>query len=445
MRIALFIALLLLCPLTNMTLAQTAPDPALLAEINQIKAFDNHAHPWRAINEGEPDNEWDALIPDSLEDAPLPVRLRADNPEYLAAWRALYGYKYDDMAEAHVEELRAAKQRIRREQGDHYPAWVLDQLNIETMLANRVAMGRGLVAPRYRWVSYVDALMIPLNNDAPKRATPDFNSFYPPEERLLKRYLADLQLNALPASLDEYLAKVVTPTLERQKRNGGVAVKFEAAYLRPLNFADAPESTARAVYARYVGGGEPPLGEYRVLQDFLFHYIAREAGRLGLAVHIHTGAGIGGYYGINGGNPLLLEPVFNDPTLRKTNFVLIHGGWPFSRQTPALFMKPNVYADFSAETFLLYPRDLAAVIRSWLEFMPEKAMFATDAFALAPDVGWEEVAWLTNQTGRQALALALTGMLQDGEITRARAVELAHMVLHDNAAKLYQRTATGDK
>jgi len=28
-------------------------------------------------------------------------------------------------------------------------------------------------------------------------------------------------------------------------------------------------------------------------------------------------------------------------------------------------------------------------------------------------------------------------MMQDGEITRERALELAHMALHDNAAKLY--------
>jgi hypothetical protein len=32
----------------------------------------------------------------------------------------------------------------------------------------------------------------------------------------------------------------------------------------------------------------------------------------------------------------------------------------------------------------------------------------------------------------------LTGMMNDGEITRERALELARMVLHDNAAKLYK-------
>ena len=52
-------------------------------------------------------------------------------------------------------------------------------------------------------------------------------------------------------------------------------------------------------------------------------------------------------------------------------------------------------------------------------------------------IGWEEVGWQTAQSGREALAIALTGMMQDGEITRERALVLAHMALHDNAAKLY--------
>jgi uncharacterized protein len=40
-------------------------------------------------------------------------------------------------------------------------------------------------------------------------------------------------------------------------------------------------------------------------------------------------------------------------------------------------------------------------------------------------------------TGREALGLALTGMLRDNEITRERAVDLARMVLRENARKLY--------
>ena len=99
--------------------------------------------------------------------------------------------------------------------------------------------------------------------------------------------------------------------------------------------------------------------------------------------------------------------------------------------------KENVYADFSSQAFLTSPRELSGVIRSWLEFVPEKVLFGTDAYPLTTTVGWEEVGWLTNKTARLALALALTGMMQDGQITRERASELARMVLRENAIKLY--------
>jgi predicted TIM-barrel fold metal-dependent hydrolase len=135
---------------------------------------------------------------------------------------------------------------------------------------------------------------------------------------------------------------------------------------------------------------------------------------------------------------LLLEPLFNDPKLRKTNFVMVHGGWPFTREVAALLSKPNAYADFSEQTFMNYPRAAAQVIREWLEYAPEKVLFATDAYPFSEDMSWEEAAWVANSTGREALGLALTEMMHDGEITRDRAVELARMVLRDNARKLYQ-------
>ena len=77
------------------------------------------------------------------------------------------------------------------------------------------------------------------------------------------------------------------------------------------------------------------------------------------------------------------------------------------------------------------------VLRDLLEWYPEKAMFGTDLYPNTPENDWEEIGWQTTQESREALAIALTGMMQDGEITRERALQLAHMVLHDNAAKLY--------
>jgi uncharacterized protein len=418
--------------------AQTRADADLLSDISKIKAIDNHAHPLRYNAPGEkPDDEFDALPLDAIVPFPLPTRLSPANQEFIRAWHDLYGYVHQDMSDAHVAELMKAKLRVANERRDSFPAWVLDQLNIETMFANRVAMGRGLSAPRFRWVAFDDALIFPLNNEAAKRSNPDYRGFFPSEERLLKRYLGDLKVTALPASMDEYLKRIVTPTLESQKRNGAVAIKFEAAYLRKLDFDDPDESKARAIYARFVRGGEPPANGYKALQDFLFYYIAREAGRLGMAVHIHCISGAGGFYRQSGSNPLLLESVFNDPALRKTKFVVVHGGYPFTKEMGSLMSKPNVYADFSAQTFFTYPRELSENLRNWLESYPDKILFGTDAFSFGPEVDWGEVAWLSNTTARQALALALTGMMSDGEINRERAMELARMVLRENAAKLY--------
>src|SRR5262245_7393113 len=102
--------------------AQTV-DPRLAQDIAKIKAIDNHAHPLRVVGEGETDDEYDALTFEETEPFPLPVRIRPDNPEWLGAWRALWGEKRPDTGEAHLKAVAATKQRIQRERGEGYPAW----------------------------------------------------------------------------------------------------------------------------------------------------------------------------------------------------------------------------------------------------------------------------------------------------------------------------------
>jgi hypothetical protein len=427
---------------TSSLFAQQNLESELLTEINKIKAIDHHAHPVAFTPAGDPpDMDFDALTGEGLEmTGQPPVRMRPDNPEYIGAWRRLFGYKWSDMSEAHVRDYSKEKQRVMAERGEGYPAWVLDQLKIETMFANRVSLGRGLAAPRFRWVAFDDALIFPLNNEGAERLNPDYLSFYKDETKLLRRYLSDLRLPALPPTLADYVSKVVVPTLERQKATGAVAIKFEAAYLRSLEFADPTEADAARVYERYAKREEPPPNDYKVLQDFLFRRIAREAGRLKLPIHIHCTAGVGSYYYLRTSNPLLLDGVFNAPKLRATNFVLIHGGWPFVKEVAQLFSKPNVYADFSVQDILFYPRALSDTLRIWLEIQPEKIFFGTDAMSFTPEVNWEETAWLSTTTARQALAIALAGMIGDHEIDRARALVLAEMVMRGNALKLYQPT-----
>ena len=64
-------------------------------------------------------------------------------------------------------------------------------------------------------------------------------------------------------------------------------------------------------------------------------------------------------------------------------------------------------------------------------------MFGTDLYPGSGEIDWEEIGWQTSENARQALGIALTGMMRDGEITRQKALEIARMVLRGNALKLY--------
>lgn len=418
-------------------------DAGIAAVIDETWAIDNHAHPVLAPPADETDREFDALPVSAMEPQSDPPAYRPDFPALAAAWKALYGFDGTPPLSAQaLEKLNQARARVKSQQGEQYPAWALDQAKIGTELANRVAMGRGVEPPRFRWVPYVDALLFPLDNSGMAAASPDRKQFFALEDGLRARYWKQSGVTSPPASLDAYLTSVVTPTLERQRAGGAVAEKFEVAYLRSFDFSDPPRAQVEKIYAKWAGHGTPDPADYKLLQDFLFRYIAMECGRLGMPVHLHAMAGAGSYFSVAGVNPLLLEPLFNDSRLRKTKFVLLHGGWPYVREIGSLLQKPNVYLDLSGQDLIITPHTEAQWLREWLEFEPEKVLFGTDGYPFSDEMGWPESMWIASRNARQALGIALTGMLRDGEVSRERADAIARLVLRGNAEALYGFTGS---
>ena len=228
----------------------------------------------------------------------------------------------------------------------------------------------------------------------------------------------------------------MTPTLEAQQQGGWSRSEFEAAYLRALDFESVPEPVAAKVYASWAGRGAPPHADYKALQDFLFRYLAREAGRLGMAVHIHSFEGVGNYYDIAGANPALLEPVLNDPALHATNFVVIHGGGSQASHTTGLLWKPNVYADISLMTQAYPPAELAAVLKPWLATFPEKVLFGCHRLGARPGPGLGGVGgrWHGQRSDRaRHRVVGHDGRRRDHA---DRAQEIATLVLRGNASRL---------
>ncbi|HEX4749372.1 MAG TPA: amidohydrolase family protein [Bryobacteraceae bacterium] len=411
-------------------------DASVSSELNQISAIDNHAHPMAVVAAGEEDHNYDALSMEGIEDMGLPAPFREGSPYFPEAWHALYGVNATADGKQNLSRVEQLSHDMQKRKGDLFPAWVLNQSHTELMLANRVAMGRGLTPDRFKWVPFVDMFLFPLNNSALAAKDPDKKIFFAREQQLLQNYLKDAQLNRVPAAFDDYLT-FVSHRLGTFKSAGAVALKFELAYLRDLSISDPQRETAERVYAIYSQSSEPSPEEYKLLQDFLFRYIAREAGRLDLPVHIHCALGGGSYFREANADPLLLEPLFNDPGLRKTKFVLLHGGYPFTREAAALILKPNVYLDYSAFMYLNYPVEGARAVRLYLESAPEKVLYGSDASPFTNNVGWAETDWIGAHLAREELGIALTGMMHDGEITLDRAKQIGHLVLRENARQLY--------
>jgi len=83
---------------------------------------------------------------------------------------------------------------------------------------------------------------------------------------------------------------------------------------RSFDLSNLSQAQAGRIYIRLLGQYSPVSdADYKLLQDYLFRYIAAERGRLGMPVYRYSISGGGSYFSISGAHPLLLEPPFNQP------------------------------------------------------------------------------------------------------------------------------------
>src|SRR6266403_2458947 len=368
----------------------------LLKQINRIPIYDNHSHATFPD-----DSDMDAMA--SPPDESTVLRLRDSNPEFVAAAKALFSYPYDDFRPEHAKWLIDKKKAAEATGGTAYWDRILDKMNIETCLANRVALAPYLNPKRFHWVFFVDSFLFPFDNHGQIAKNGDMVVYIPLQEKVLQRYMKQESVNSLPADLAGY-ESFVRQTLADNQKKGGVAMKFEAAYFRTLFFRDPPREKAETIYAQFHASGVPSEEDYRTFQDYIFRVLIDQAGKLHLPVHFHSAVGIGDYFSLRNGNPLNLENVLRDPRYSNVNFVLIHGGYPYTLDMIWLTAAKNVYTDSSLMGYYVYPSELKNILKQWISLFPEKIMFGSDAFPFNDAVGAEETFWLAARSARTAVA-----------------------------------------
>src|ERR1700678_336530 len=263
----------------------------LLPQIEKIPAFDHHAHPGFS---DDPDVDAMAAPPDASE----ALRQRDDNPELIAAAKALFGYPYTDLSAEHIKWLIAKKAEMKKKySGTAYFNMILDKINTESSVPNRAMLATYPDPSGFPWVFFADSFMWPFNNTSETARNSDQGVYIPLQEKMLHRWMQQENTTKLPADLDGYL-KFISQVLADNQKKGGIAMKFEVAYFRPTTFGDPTRDQAADLYYRYVTGGIPSEKDYRTFQDYIFRYLVLEGGRLHLPVHIHTAVGIGDYFNL---------------------------------------------------------------------------------------------------------------------------------------------------
>src|SRR5260221_1144823 len=172
-----------------------------LPQINRIPIYDNHSH---ATFPDDSDMDAQAATPDESS----VLRLRDTNPEFVAGAKALFGYPYDDFLPEHAKWLADKEKAAEAAGGTAYWDSILDKLNIETCLANRVALAPYLNPKRFHWVFFVDSFLFPLENRDQTGKNPDMGVYIPLQEKVLHRYMRQESVSGLPPDLPAYQAVV---------------------------------------------------------------------------------------------------------------------------------------------------------------------------------------------------------------------------------------------
>jgi predicted TIM-barrel fold metal-dependent hydrolase len=199
---------------------------------------------------------------------------------------------------------------------------------------------------------------------------------------------------------------------------GGLAVAPTTAAIAAQSFAEVKRRGAAKV--RLV---EKPL------LDYLLWVALGEAATGGLPVQIHCGIGDTDLDLVQV-NPVLLRPIFEEPSLRDVRLILLHC-YPYVDQAAYL---ASVYANVFVDLSLTVPFLGAGAVQAFesaLALAPTtKVLYGSDGFSV-PELHWLGARW-----GRRALAGALADWQAWG-LSASRRDAAAERILHRNAVELY--------
>lgn len=174
-----------------------------------------------------------------------------------------------------------------------------------------------------------------------------------------------------------------------------------------------------------------------IFQDFIYAQIIEKCIARRLPIQVHTGMVVSAGF-LDQGSPVPFEETV--ARYPQADFVLLHGGYPFTAQTRALVKKyPNVWVDGSWLSLL----SLAAyrgALSQWLDALPGRNILGWGGDALRVEISYGS---LTIATG--IVADVPAEKVEGGCFSESAAFEIASQILRENARGLFKADAIRER
>ncbi len=283
----------------------------------------------------------------------------------------------------------------------------------------------------YARLLYEDAKIVGtvLDSDLPKN-DPLLN-LIPGTKLRLFQFEPPLQKLLLKVESYQELLRDFQASLERAiKEDGFIGVKAHLA--EQVGFGTMPvwEDEALSIFPQAKAGN---ADAYKKLYTAIFTATLLQCQELGVPVHLHSGFTGGMWNGpIHDSEPFLLAPFLRQPEFLKTKVVLLHAGYPWTKQAGQLAHTfPHVWVDMGQVT----PWSSLRIVECYRDVMAwaplSKIVIGSGGH------GSPEIAWLAALTAKAALTEVLGDAIRLGLMAEAYAEAVARMILHDNASRLY--------
>ena len=234
------------------------------------------------------------------------------------------------------------------------------------------------------------------------------------------------------ATLDD-LIKALGSAFNDAKQKGLVALKSGLVYNRILNYENTSRGSAAKVFEDLMSSPDATtftFADVKPLQDFMMHRVLDLARDNKLPVMIHTGLHTGNGNIIENSKPThLVNMIMEYPTV---NFILMHGSFPYGGELTTIAKYfPNAYIDM-CWLHVISPSYSERFLHEWIETVP-----ASKIMGFGGDYLNIENAYSHLLMGKQVVAKVLIDKVKDGYMSESEAKNIARMILHDNAVKIF--------